>query len=76
MVRSVVGERGWIFMLLALLVYAGRLGAVLRDRHSPRASVWVIPVELVVVSILAGLTALGMSWLSVQYIPCVLEARS
>ena len=75
-VRSVVGERGWMFLLLALLIYTlGRLGGVLRDRHLPRSSVWVIPVELVVVSILAGLTALGLSWLSVQFIPCVLEAR-
>ncbi len=74
-VRAVVGERGWMFMLLALLVYVGRLGGVLRDRHLPRASVWVIPVELVTVSILAVLTALALSWISVQYIPCILEAR-
>ena len=74
-VRGVVDGRGWMFMLLALIVYAGRLGGVLRDRHLPRASVWVIPVELVTVSILAVLTALALSWISVQYIPCVLEAR-
>ena len=69
-VRSVVDGRGWIFMLLALLVYAGRLGGVLHNRRLPRAVVWMIPIELVAVSILAGLTALSLSWLSVQYVPC------
>ena len=74
-VRSLVDGRGWIFMLLALLVYAGRLRVVLQNRQLPRAGRLMIPIELVAVSILAALTALGLSWLSVQFIPCVLEAR-
>ena len=70
-VRSLVDGRAWIFMLLTLLVYAGRLGVVLQNQQLPRAVRWGIPIELVVVSILAALTALGLSVLSVHYTPCI-----
>ena len=74
-VRSVVGERWWMFGLVALLAYAVREGWPFGTRQTPRALVWRIPIELVAVSILAGVTALALSWLSVQFIPCVLESR-
>ena len=66
-VRSFVDERWWIFMLVALLVYVGRLALVLHNRHLPRAFVWIVPIEFVAGAILAGVTALGLSWLSVEF---------
>ena len=74
-VRSLVDGRGWLFMSGALLVYLGRLGLSLRSRRLPRGFQWIIPAELVLVAIIGGLTALGLSWLSVFYIPCVLHDR-
>ena len=74
-VRSLVDGWGWAYGLGALLVYAVRMRLAFRDMHTLRAGTRRISIELAAVSILAGLTALGLSWLSVQYIPCVLEAR-
>ena len=74
-VRSVINEQWWVLGLLALLAYAAREGLPFRYRHARRAFVRRIPIELVAVSILAGITALALSWLSVQFIPCVLESR-
>ena len=81
-VRSLVDGWGWIFMLAALLAYSVRMRLASRNTQIPRVFVGKIPIfvgripiEVVAVSILAGVTALGLSWLSVQYIPCVLEAR-
>ncbi len=81
-VRSLVDGWGWIYMLAALLAYTVRMRLASHNTQRSRAFVGKIPVfvgkipiELVAVSILAGVTALGLSWLSVQYIPCVLEAR-
>ena len=73
--RSLVDGRGWMFMSGALLVYLGRLGLSLRNRRLPRRFQWIIPVELVLVVIIGGAMALGLSWLSVFYLPCVLNAR-
>lgn len=74
-VRSLVDGRGWMFMLAALLAYSLRLGLALRGRRLQRRLQWVIPVELVLVAVLGGATALGLSWLSVVYVPCVLHDR-
>lgn len=74
-VRSLVDGRGWMFMLGALLAYLGRLGLALRNGRLSRRFQWVIPLELVLVAIIGGATALGLSWLSVVYLPCVLHAR-
>ncbi|MCY4447672.1 MAG: hypothetical protein OXE02_02345 [Chloroflexi bacterium] len=74
-VRSLVDGRGWIFMLGALLVYVGRLGLALRSRRLQRNLQWLVPAELAAVAILGGVTALGLSWLSVVYLPCALHAR-
>ena len=74
-VRSFVDGRWWLFGLVALLAYAGRVGFGVSYRQPPRALVWRVSIELGAVVILAGLVALGLSWLSVQYFPCVVEAR-
>ena len=74
-VRSLVDGWGWVYGLGALLAYAVRVRLAFRNTQALRAGAWRIAIELAAVSILAGLTALGLSWLSVQYIPCVLEAR-
>ena len=81
-VRSLVDGWGWVYGLGALLAYAVRVRLAFRNTQALRAGAWAlragawrIAIELAAVSILAGLTALGLSWLSVQYIPCVLEAR-
>ena len=74
-VRSLVDGRGWMFMLAALLAYVGRLGLALRSRRLQRNLQWLVPAELAVVAVLGGVTALGLSWLSVVYIPCTLHER-
>ena len=74
-VRSVVNERWWVLGLLALLAYAVREGVPFRYRHARRAFAGRVPIELVAVSILTGVTALALSWLSVRFFPCVLESR-
>ncbi len=73
-VRSAVHERWWGFGLASLLAYAVREGWPFRSRLTPRTFVRRIPIELVAVWLLAGATALALSWLSVQFIPCILES--
>ncbi len=65
-----VEGRMWWFGLVALLAYAVRVGWAIRIGRPPRAFVWMIPIELVVVIALAGLTGLALFWLNLQA-PCV-----
>ena len=69
-VRALVDERWWVFGLGALFAYAVRVGLAIRVGRPPRAFVWMVPIELVVVVTLACLTALGLFWLNTQA-PCI-----
>ena len=74
-VRSVVDGWGWLFMIAALFIYAGRWGLALKNGIRPASWRRAVAIELVTVAVLAGVTALVLSWVSVQFIPCVLESR-
>ena len=69
-VRALIAERWWILGLGALFAYAVRVGLAIRNGRSPRAFVWMVPIELVVVVTLACLGALGLFWLNLQA-PCI-----
>ena len=69
-VRALIDERWWILGLGALFAYAVRVGLAIRNGRSPRAFVWMVPIELVVVVTLACLAALGLFWLNLQA-PCI-----
>ena len=74
-VRSMVEERWWAWGLAGLFFYAVRLDVPFRARQTPRTVTWWSLIELLAVLMLACLTALGLSWMSVQFIPCTLESR-
>ena len=69
-VEELVEGRWWVFGLGALLAYAMRVGFLIRSRQSPRALVWVLPIDLVVVAILAGVTGYGLYELSQWTLSC------
>ena len=75
LIRGVVDGRWWMFGLVGLLVYAVREGVPLRHRLVPRPFTKRVPIEVAVVLILAGTTALALSYLSVEFFPCVLGNR-
>ena len=70
-VEFVVEGLWWVYGLVALFVYVVRVGGAIYSGRPPRAFMWMVPIELVVVVIVAGLTVVALVWLSMQF-PCVM----
>ena len=72
-VRELVDGRWWIFLLFALFTYVVRWGLALSYRQSQRTPLWAVPIELVAMGTLAGLTSYGLfrlSLLAAGHSPC------
>ena len=65
-VRMLVDERWWAFGLASLLAYFAYLGLAVRRGRPSLAFLWKVPVELVVLGVVAVVTALVLFWFNLH----------